>query len=391
MKIKVLDSILSSFLSHQYFSSKNEIDHRNSVVSVIFQTLGIEIEFVSEEDIVDFSEVIYPIVNLNNLTVNDQNIFSDKLKDYIQKGLKVFIFHLNECFLESEVSSFNDYCLSNDIDTSKIYLFVNNNKTMNYLSKMKSKINFYFPFYQSVEHSKLLQKNKVEYSNDEKKFLFMCHNNKMVSHRLSTIVMLKQNNLLDSVDYSCVDFSLGRFNNEKDLEEILEGEYKQFTDSYNSIIESGPKLSFYEKNEFKFNEIDSPIINVDTFKNSYVNIVTETDFSDDVIHITEKSLKPFYYYQLPIFVAPYQHLNHLRKIYGFDFFDDLIDHSYDNEKNPSKRIKLIFEEIKKIKNNPDVIKDFYIMFKDRFISNNKLVCEITNKKNDLDYIKNIFI
>ena len=45
----------------------------------------------------------------------------------------------------------------------------------------------------------------------------------------------------------------------------------------------------------------------------------------------------------------------------------------------------------KLKNNPDVIKDFYVMFKDRFINNNKIVCEIINKKNDLDYIKNIFI
>ena len=77
--------------------------------------------------------------------------------------------------------------------------------------------------------------------------------------------------------------------------------------------------------KFTFDEIDSPIINVTTFKNSYVNIVTETDFSDDVIHITEKSLKPFYYYQLPIFVAPHNHLSELRKIYGFDMFDDIID------------------------------------------------------------------
>lgn len=391
MNIKVLDNILSNFLPHQYFSSKNEIRHRNSVVSVIFDTLDIDIEFISEENIIDFNEVIYPIVNLNNLTVNGENVFSDKLKQYIENGLKVFIFHLNECFLESEVASFNDYCLDNNIDTSKIYLFVNNNKTKNYLSKMKSKINFYFPFYQSIEHSKLLQKNTVEYSDDEKKFLFMCHNNKMVSHRLSTIVMLKENNLLDSVDYSCVDFSICRFYNEKDLEETIGEDYKKFTDSYNSIIEAGSKLSFYEKNKFKFNEIDSPSINVDTFKNSYVNIVTETDFSDDVIHITEKSLKPFYYYQLPIFIAPQHHLSELRKIYDFDFFDDLIDHSYDYEKNPSKRIKLIFKQIELIKNNPNVIKDFYKRHKDRFISNNKLVCNIINKKNDLEYIKNIFI
>tara|TARA_B110000259_G_C13795227_1_gene314399 strand:- start:95 stop:655 length:561 start_codon:yes stop_codon:yes gene_type:complete len=171
----------------------------------------------------------------------------------------------------------------------------------------------------------------------------------------------------------------------------IETEYKTFTDSYNSIIQSGSKLSFYENDKFTFDEIDSPSIDVNTFKNSYVNIVTETDFSDDVIHITEKSLKPFYYYQLPIFVAPHKHLSELRKIYGFDMFDDIIDHSYDSEEEPSIRMQLIFKQIELIKNNPDVIRDFYVFFKERFINNNKIVCEIINKKNDLDYIKNIFI
>ena len=62
----------------------------NSVVSVIFQNLGIDVEFVSENDVNDFNEVIYPIVNLNNLTVNNQNIFSDTLQKYIKKRIKGF-------------------------------------------------------------------------------------------------------------------------------------------------------------------------------------------------------------------------------------------------------------------------------------------------------------
>ena len=211
----------------------------------------------------------------------------------------------------------------------------------------------------------------------------------MVSHRLATIVLLKENNILKDVDYSCVDFTVSH--DTDGLLKSIETEYKTFTDSYNSIIQSGSKLSFYENDKFTFDEIDSPSIDVNTFKNSYVNIVTETDFSDDVIHITEKSLKPFYYYQLPIFVAPHKHLSELRKIYGFDMFDDIIDHSYDSEEEPSIRMQLIFKQIELIKNNPDVIRDFYVFFKERFINNNKIVCEIINKKNDLDYIKNIFI
>lgn len=391
MKLKVLDNILSSFSPQQYFFSENNLEHRNSVVSTIFERLGFELEFVKENQISDFKDVFYPIVNLNNLNTNNEDVFSDDLKKYIKQGLRVLIFHLNECFFEDEVFSFNQYCLNNYIDTSKIYLYVNNKRTENYLSEMKSNINFYFPFYQSIEHSNLLQTNKVEYSNEDKQFLFMCHNNKMWSHRLSTIVMLKEYDVIEDVDYSCVDFSVSNFNSIKDLEETLESDYDNFTDSYNSIIQGGSKLSFYEKNKFEKNEIDSGIIDVTTFKNSYVNIVTETDFSANVIHITEKSLKPFYYYQIPIIVAPYKHLEALREIYDFDFFDDLIDHSYDYEKNPSKRMKLIFDEIIKIKNNPNVIKDFYKRNKDRFINNNKIVCEIVNKTDDTDYTKNIFI
>lgn len=389
MKLKVLDNILSNFLPEQYFFRENNLEKRNSITSVIFEQLNFELEFVKENEVTEFDDVFYPIVNLNNLNTNNQDVFSDNLKKYIKRGLKVIIFHLNECFHEDDIFSFNQYCVNNYIDTSKIYLYVNNKRIENYLIDMKSNINFYFPFYQSIEHSKILQKNKVEYSDKDKSFLFMCHNNKMWSHRLSTIVMLKEYNVIGDVDYSCVDFSVS---DDSDLLiKSLKSNSKKFIDSYNSIIQSGSKLSFYEKDKFKKNEIDSGIIDVNTFKNSYVNIVTETDFSANVIHITEKSLKPFYYYQIPIIVAPYKHLEALREIYDFDFFDDLIDHSYDYEKNPSKRMKLIFDEIIKIKNNPNVIKDFYKWHKDRFINNNKIVCEIVNKTNDTDYTKNIFI
>ena len=77
----------------------------------------------------------------------------------------------------------------------------------------------------------------------------------------------------------------------------------------------------------------------------------------------------------------------LEKDEYFGKVDDLVN----DEKNPVKRIKLIFNEINKIKNNPDEIKDFYNWHKDRFINNNKIVCEIVNKTDDTDYTKNIFI
>ena len=63
------------------------------------------IEFVKENEVSDFNDIFYPIVNLNNLNTNNQDVFSDDLKKYIKKGLKVIIFHLNECFHEDDIES----------------------------------------------------------------------------------------------------------------------------------------------------------------------------------------------------------------------------------------------------------------------------------------------
>ena len=85
------------------------------------------------------------------------------------------------------------------------------------------------------------------------------------------------------------------------------------------------KLSFYEENMDNFNSASSwePYYKngLDYFKNTYINIVTETyfDFKKYDIHITEKSFKPFYYFQLPIFLAPPNHIKMMREEYDLDF------------------------------------------------------------------------
>ena len=87
---------------------------------------------------------------------------------------------------------------------------------------------------------------------------------------------------------------------------------------------------------------------------SFVNFVMETGFERSVsLHtwsvpfFTEKSIKPFAWGQLPIFVS---HAGFLQKIrdFGFDLFDDIIDHSYDSEPDPRIRIKLCVDQLEKI-------------------------------------------
>lgn len=63
--------------------------------------------------------------------------------------------------------------------------------------------------------------------------------------------------------------------------------------------------------------------------------------------ITEKTTKTINCKQLPIYMAPKGYVQHLRE-FGFDVFDDIIDHSYDNCDDPEERIILIANELTRL-------------------------------------------
>jgi hypothetical protein len=122
---------------------------------------------------------------------------------------------------------------------------------------------------------------------------------------------------------------------------------------------------------------------------TYFNIVTESEYSSNTVHISEKSFKPFVTYQFPLILASPKHIKAIRKRYGFDFFDDVIDHSYDLELDPRERLFKFVKEIKRIKENIEFFKDFYKNNKERFIQNNLLAKKLTHDTSDKDFIKKL--
>lgn len=80
-----------------------------------------------------------------------------------------------------------------------------------------------------------------------------------------------------------------------------------------------------------------------------VHLAIETSSQTDVnswreIFISEKSLKPFAYRQLPIWFAVPGTVNEIRKL-GFDVYDDIIDHSYDLEQNTYLRMSKVLDAL----------------------------------------------
>ena len=82
---------------------------------------------------------------------------------------------------------------------------------------------------------------------------------------------------------------------------------------------------------------------------AYINLTSETFFfdRDNTTFLTEKIFKPIIYMQPFIVVGPHHSLQRLKDM-GYQTFSPLINESYDNEKDPMKRLDLIYQEIERL-------------------------------------------
>jgi hypothetical protein len=100
------------------------------------------------------------------------------------------------------------------------------------------------------------------------------------------------------------------------------------------------------------------------YDKTYISIVSETNFENNIIHMTEKTIKPIIFKQPFIIVGPAKTLESLRKL-GFQTFSDFWDESYDNESDPKKRMKMIISLCRTIaKWSPMELHTFYARTKE---------------------------
>ena len=81
-----------------------------------------------------------------------------------------------------------------------------------------------------------------------------------------------------------------------------------------------------------------------------VHIVSETEFIQDgkALRLTEKSIKPLIS-GTPFVILGVMGIVDLLRKQGFDVLDDIIDHGYDNERNKTKRLIKLVEELKRLR------------------------------------------
>lgn len=136
-------------------------------------------------------------------------------------------------------------------------------------------------------------------------------------------------------------------------------------------------------------------------KDSYIEIQLESVITDESTFITEKAAKPFLGLQFPIFYAHIGYIQYFRE-WGFDMFDDIIDHSYDSipigklendygfrdgvnwssygRSQCTKKSKMIIKELEKLSKLD--IHQTYIECKDRLLNNQQRLFELVHEDND---------
>jgi hypothetical protein len=117
-----------------------------------------------------------------------------------------------------------------------------------------------------------------------------------------------------------------------------------FSDHSLPLLLDGITVRDYRKLEY---QVDSAL-----FRKCAVNIIVESSSQTDLhswhsIFVTEKTFKAFGMLQLPIWWAVPGMVDCVRTM-GFDVFDDIIDHSYDQEFNEDQRLGMLIKQLKRL-------------------------------------------
>lgn len=213
----------------------------------------------------------------------------------------------------------------------------------------------------------------------DNKFLLM--NRRLRPQRMILLCSLG----LDFIKNNLVSYDIKLFDRENDLDfylhhagnDIGEELYKK---SF-SIIENKLETIDYDdiNSVWGFN-----FENKKPYLDSYISIVTETNFYEEGLYLSEKTWKPIGHLQPFIQVNKPGALQELKNL-GFKTFSPFINEDYDTEPDNAKRIKMIASEITRLNNlSTDEIHTWYHSILDILIYNQTLLFQYADTKQETE-------
>lgn len=198
------------------------------------------------------------------------------------------------------------------------------------------------PFFLNCYHPSWEENDSLEPAKRENKLVYLARIAR--PHRVTMAVELLERNLTEHSVISCgwVDWDYASF-------------AKYIPKQYRSLfpIRLEAENDIEDSSRLKNWGVNSNI------KASVFNLIAESAFDFTPTNhytthwfrnlVTEKTIKPYFLRQFPIWIAPMGAVEEQRKL-GFDVFDDLIDHTYDTEYRPYHRLELVAKEVERLYN-----------------------------------------
>jgi hypothetical protein len=324
----------------------------------------------------DEKSLIHYLFSDNQFIVDDIN--SDKCK-FIIAGLT----ELSNQDYEYNFKFFNKQLKKYGIDDKKItfFDFINN---IGHMKKYNKNINFKYFNWLMVSWDYYLNFPKTHrwfIKDFYKQMRFISLNHTIKPHRFLLIDFLRKNDLLNKgfVSFFHNKFKEKFFSVAKNFDWTLK-KTNEFYEWLNlNPLSVDVDLNYdYEKELETSSTAPNEVFNLNTdlaYKNSYFNILTETSFFEslhkgvDEFYLNERNVLPINTFQPFIVMNGQGHMKQFNKL-GFKSFHPFINESYDKEKDPYKRFKMITKEIKRLCDMSDVdIHDWYWSMEEILIHN----------------------
>jgi hypothetical protein len=290
----------------------------------------------------------YEIVELNNLLV-------ESIK---KKKAKLVFFYITEGWFGEDVSHYNwldRLSIKYKFDKEDITIITSNLLAEEVYTGDKFTIITYNYFTDELFFALINKRDEHNLNSFKTKYLnfvdnfklekhFLCFNNLSKLHRLWMFYELMNNAKLK--DKSIL--SLNKNTTNKTFYDIVSIANNKELMEYYKTYDSTTGYSYDTTNWVKDVQTGDSI-NIEAHLKTFVNVITETLTSPDIIFITEKTYKSIYTCQPFIIVGNFGTIKKLKEL-GFKTFDNWWDESYDDEPDLEMRIQKIINVLEEISN-----------------------------------------
>jgi hypothetical protein len=212
-----------------------------------------------------------------------------------------------------------------------------------------------FPSFLARENTEFVQQQiQPDWSNKTATFNFMI--NKPRPHRFQLLEMIKE-------------FGLTKYCHSlpwqtNTVNDIPVTDYRFGPEIF---LERGVRLG-----NFRNAQVYQGLLQKTVFEPTCVSLITEPAYYERETIITEKTLMAMYAGTIPVWVGGWCIPNYLKQA-GFDIFDDVVDHSYQNLENPADRSRQAVELNLDLLRNFDITNQLNRQYQYRFKKNVELL------------------